>query len=293
MQEKIGNLDVAPLLAAGRAPAMVTLTYGGGHLPWCLLADCAGCGWLLTAPDHAACRRHLDLLRKRFKRAWGEDLACIWKREFQRRGAPHWHLWMVPPAGEVKGLSFREWLAVTWNDIIFEGLPEADAPAWMRAAHLRVTRRHETVSYREGARSFDPRRLASYFAKHGLYSAKDYQNVAPVEWTGSVGRYWGVWGIADASVTVEIEPNDWLRVERMLRRLARARGSVVKRRVARGVDYETGEVARFRWVRRRARLMRGGGGFLLVNDGAALVSQIARALDRIHDPGPPVGRYLP
>jgi hypothetical protein len=37
------------------------------------------------------------LWRKRFQREWGEPARYIWKLEFQRRGAPHIHLWMAPP----------------------------------------------------------------------------------------------------------------------------------------------------------------------------------------------------
>ena len=53
-----------------------------------------------------------------FERAWKRKLIGVWKREFQRRGAPHYHILMVPPHGTVNGLGFREWLSQTWASIV-------------------------------------------------------------------------------------------------------------------------------------------------------------------------------
>jgi hypothetical protein len=54
-------------------------------------------GWESVAPDGASVKGHMMLWRKRFQREWGEPARYIWKLEFQRRGAPHIHLWMAPP----------------------------------------------------------------------------------------------------------------------------------------------------------------------------------------------------
>lgn len=62
---------------------MITLTYPGG--------------WEVVAPDGASVKRHMVLWRNRFQREYGEPGRCIWKLEFQRRGAPHIHQWMAPP----------------------------------------------------------------------------------------------------------------------------------------------------------------------------------------------------
>ena len=53
--------------------------------------------WESVAPDGASVKRHMVVWRKRFQREWGEPARYIWKLEFQRRGAPHIHLWMAPP----------------------------------------------------------------------------------------------------------------------------------------------------------------------------------------------------
>jgi hypothetical protein len=95
MCRTFAELDYTPLVESRRAPAMVTLTYPGD--------------WETVAPDGVSVKRHMMLWRKRFQREYGEPARYIWKLEFQRRGAPHVHLWMAPPTGTGRsGRSFRE-----------------------------------------------------------------------------------------------------------------------------------------------------------------------------------------
>jgi hypothetical protein len=68
-----------------RLPAMLTLTYPGD--------------WLVVAPDGETVKRHFNALARRYERAWNEPLVCVWKLEFQARGAPHLHLSTTPPMG--------------------------------------------------------------------------------------------------------------------------------------------------------------------------------------------------
>ncbi|MDR3661163.1 MAG: hypothetical protein P4L86_12370, partial [Mycobacterium sp.] len=83
MCRTFAELDYSPLVESGRVPAMVTLTYPGD--------------WEVVAPTGASVKRHMMLWRKRFQREYGESARYIWKLEFQRRSAPHIHLWMAPP----------------------------------------------------------------------------------------------------------------------------------------------------------------------------------------------------
>jgi hypothetical protein len=106
MCRTFAELDYTPLVECGRVPAMVTLTYPGD--------------WESVAPDGASVKRHMMLWRKQFQREWGEPARYIWKLEFQRRGAPHVHLWMAPPhAIGRSGRKFRDWLlSQEWADIV-------------------------------------------------------------------------------------------------------------------------------------------------------------------------------
>lgn len=307
MVRRLAELDWTPVVAdATRPPAMITLTYPGD--------------WLTVAPNRAAVDRHLRAFYARWERAWDEPIVCAWKFEFQRRGAPHWAAFLVPPQGRAgehrrasheaallaweasgragrrpyhrpmdgDGLTFRQWLSFTWADIVAHPDPEQ---------HRRHERAGTGVDYADGMRSADPRRLAVYFTKHGQFRAKEYQNEPPAEWlaTGeSVGRFWGYRGLARATATVDLADPDADRIVRTLRRYARAQRVTRQIRVRRhrggradpalevvglaGAQLLAAHRARHRTVRRPARRMTHGAGFLCVNDGPAMAAILARLL---------------
>lgn len=274
MVKTLAMLDYAPLFSdPTQLPAMVTLTYPGD--------------WEPVAGSARVTVEHVKTLRKRFARAWGRPMVGAWKREFQRRGAPHWHVLMVPPAGEVGGESFRTWLSRTWAEVV--GHPD---PEEQRRHRLAGT----GVDYAEGMRATDPKRLAVYFSKHGAYGAKEYQNSAPDLWVDSgegVGRFWGVWGLDKATATVEVSADAGIAAARVMRRHARANGYSTRREVWRSTapsaaaaadgltwGYEPRRRYRRRRVTRRVRRMPGHAGFVTLNDAPAFVSQLARYLDR-------------
>ena len=306
----LSELDLAPLYMSGDFPAMVTLTYPGD--------------WKTVAPDGAAVKRHFKAFFKRYRRSWGEDLRCIWKLEFQYRGAPHLHLLMVPPAGRAgedrrrdfelrrlaaeenpslprprwrgavgDGEKFKTWLSLTWADLVAHPDPGE------RAAHERAG---TAVDFAEGARARDPRGAAVYFAKHGVYAEKEYQNDPPELWTKSdtgVGRIWGYRGLSKALGGATITPDESLFFGRILakwgqrqRKWSPSRGCYFMPAMRR-VERPREDVSR-RWVspagveiRRykmrntlvRARRMTGPSrtGFILCGDGAAMAEALLRA----------------
>lgn len=230
MVSSISELDLAPLLLQEGAPAMVTLTYPGE--------------WLSVAPDGPTVKAHLQAFFKRFERAWGTPWMGIWKLEFQRRGAPHFHLLMVPPSGEAgtarraeheakvalwkagvgkrprwkgavgDGMTFRAWLSLNWADIVAHKDPEE---------RMKHTKAGTGVDYQEGDRARDPKRAAVYFGKHGSFAAKDYQHIVPEEWEKtelSVGRFWGYRGLEKVRGEAMLNDCDQLLVSRTLRKYA-------------------------------------------------------------------------
>lgn len=256
MVHRLCELDYAPLFGdPSRLPAMITLTYPGA--------------WEVVAPTGRAAKRHLQALRKRYLRAWGEPLACVWKLEFQRRGAPHFHLLMVPPHGTSGGgMAFREWLSVTWANIVNHPDPEE-------------YRRHllagTGVDWSEGLRARDPKRVAIYFTKHGSFRAKEYQHCVPELWqtpeTGP-GRFWGYWELKPARSAVRVLPRIGIQIGRTLRRWARAQGTTRQVTVER-VEQATGRV-RYRTSRVRVRRLAANRGWVSVNDGASFGAAIGR-----------------
>jgi hypothetical protein len=299
MTRVLAELDYAPLLRMKLRLPMTTLTYPGQ--------------WLIVAPTGKAVKKHMDTFYKRFARAWGFEWLGIWKLEFQRRGAPHIHLWGPQPegpAGEFRqitqvryrpavgdGLAYKQWLSVVWADIVGHPDPEQ-------------RRRHELagtgVDLKEGDRMTDPKRLAVYFSKHGSYGAKEYQNEVPIEWQEpgcGPGRFWGYKGLEKATAGVELAPADAVFAARTLRRLARSQGVTRLVTVRRtkgggqvrsaypdviglaGAQYLASAPTRYTTVRRPVVRLASGAGFLCVNDGPAIAAGLARALERrITDP---------
>ena len=282
-----------------RLPAMVTLTYPGD--------------WVTVAPTAQASVDHFERFCRRYARAWGEPLVCVWKREFQERGAPHFHVSTTPPMGfttvadPVTGqpveVDFRRWLSITWAEVVAHPDPEE------RRKHLLAG---TGVDYAEGIRATDPRRMAVYFAKYGTAGAKEYQHRVPEEWVtsylvcqgcgrdydqtwdecpdcgclegelvevGSAGRFWGYRGLRPVLAVRQVTPAVGIAAGRVLRRWYRAKGLTREVSVAR-VDQATGRV-RYRRCRTRKRLMAHNRGFVVVNDGPAVASQLARYLTQV------------
>lgn len=292
MVRALCELDYQPMLGdPTRLPAMVTLTYPGD--------------WLAVAPDGKTVKAHLRALRRRYERAWEEPLTAVWKLEFQRRGAPHFHLLLVPPHGVARqpgarataaarvgaGLPFREWLSAVWADIVDHPDPEEKRRHFLAGTG---------VDFAEGLKARDPKRVAVYFTKHGSFASKEYQHCVPEPWQepgAGPGRFWGYWRLERRTAAVEVEPDEAVDAARIARRWARAqrttRQVVVTRTAGGRARPDRADVVsiagaqllaadrttRRRKVRRRVRRFGNGRGFISVNNGQAFALQLARALD--------------
>jgi len=182
MQLRLGSLDWTPLFEDGLEPAMVTLTMPGN--------------WEELAPTPAEFRRMVGRFRSAYADAWGSPSTGVWKLEFQRRGAPHVHILMTPPAGVAQGMypfEFRHWLSMAWARAV--GAKGED--------RLKHEKAGTGVDY-VGEAYRNPRLIAKYFGKHGTFNAKEYQNQMPMLWLDAIDRgesgiqFWGVWGLKKA-----------------------------------------------------------------------------------------------
>lgn len=273
MVKTLLSLDLSHLVAGESLPVMVTLTLPGD--------------WEKVTPDAKTAARKFDNFRRAWAHKWGAP-AWIWKREFQRRGAPHWHLWLQPPTADYR--AFVTWLSLAWTDAL-----EIEDDEERRRSYLVGT----NVSQAEGMKARDPKRLAIYFLKESLGGeGKAYQNRSPQSWAGeSVGRFWGFAGLEKSLVQIDLEPADALTVWRILRHIRSARFVTRELRVMRQprlrrppfadrytpkLPDDSGRV-NFRKVRRPSKSA-GSGGWIAVNDGAVAASQLARFLSgRIAD----------
>lgn len=281
------ELDYAPMFRRGDVPAMITLTYPDQ--------------WLTVAPAGADVKRHMKAFRKRFQRAWCRELVAIWKMEFQLRGAPHVHMMMTPPHGKARrgrfaGLTFKDWLSQTWADVVDHPDPEE------RRRHVRAG---TGIDYPAGLKATDPRRVGVYFAKHGSFAKKEYQNTVPAAWREpgkGPGRFWGYWGFRRRVHGVELSHRLAAVAARTIRRHARAQGVTQRVEAARyaggkltpagpivglaGVQELAATTRRTRGQRRRVKRMRGkyGAGWVGLNDGPSFAEQLGRYLATLTEP---------
>ncbi len=211
LMRHVASIDWVEAIGDGERLAMVTLTYPDN--------------WRDVAPTPEACIAHLDTFSKRFDRATGTKLRCVWVREFQKRGAPHFHLAMAIP-DHVNGQPFRLWLSRAWYDTVKSGDPK----------HLQAG---TNVEYDDALRSTDPKRLAAYFAGYTQKGKeKGYQHEPPAAWgneNGSVGGFWGARGLAKATAEAALSTDDEIiEVKRILRRMIHAQKRTATKRIARG-----------------------------------------------------------
>lgn len=212
-RRRLAELDYSPLVAAcaGLPPVMLTLTYPGD--------------WLTVAPSGKVVKRHFAALVKRWARRYGVTPPLLWKLEFQRRGAPHFHILVPVPdrrshfKGEGPCDCFRCWVSGTWADIV------AAPDIAERIRHIAAGTGIDRDRRNSGSRMLDPRRLATYFLKHGSGSAKEYQHCVPEEWREpgkGPGRFWGYRGLDRVSMTMPLTREDYHYLRRVLRRYRRA-----------------------------------------------------------------------
>lgn len=305
MFQTIPQLDMSAWLVAGSddgaTTGMVTLTYPGD--------------WLAVAPDGKTVKAHVRKFRWRWERAIG-PWVCLWKFEFQERGAPHMHLLMRVPV-LVAGVAFEDWLSRTWADIV--GADDTRCHGWdgikakVRDDHFGLlhapmlaaecpcvvadTERRRHLAGGTGVdfdqrKMSDPRRIATYFLGHSSKHAdgKEYQHVVPEAWRApgkGPGRFWGHAGLDLVRVPVEVDQADFYALRRVLRHVARARA------------WRQGEQAKAAgktpMARRRLRSLGAGGsitgGTVIVNDGVQLGHDLARFLAADPRPGNQAGTW--
>ena len=253
MVERLATLDYSPFDIPNSLLAFITLTYPSD--------------WLAVAPTASHAKTHLHSFRKRFERAFGRPFFAVWKMEFQRRGAPHFHLLAPVPSG----VGFGDWLSHAWADIVNHPDPV------QREKHLSAG---TGIDRAKGINADTAQRISYYFSKHASANkgVKEYQNRPPAEWmeAGSVGRFWGYWGIEPSTETIIMSDEHALLVARILRRWQKANRKLVRVKVWR-TNMRTGEIYQ-RSVRRRQRVVPASRAFRLVPDGEKFARMLARLL---------------
>jgi hypothetical protein len=158
---------------------------------------------------------------------------------------------------------FQLWLSKTWAEIVAH--PDEDE----KEKHLRAGTQVKAWPdyYKE-----TPHSISHYFGKHSSANkggVKEYQNRAPDLWieAGSIGRFWGYWGLVPATATALVSKEDALFMQRTLRRWHKAKREFKKVRVQRSKKHDG--VIYYRMASRRVLRLSHQGGFISVSDGMA------------------------
>lgn len=129
------------------------------------------------------CRR----FRQRLARRWG-PAGGVWRLEFQRRGAPHFHLVCSWSAGcRPDGEAFAAWVARNWSDVIGES----------SRAHRRHGTRVDEIYNTSGS---GLGKLLGYLVKE-LGKVRQSEDVP-------AGRIWGRFGDLPTRVLEDLELTD-------------------------------------------------------------------------------------
>jgi len=231
----------------GARPAMITLTYPGD--------------WELYVPHSDALRRHREAFKERWRKRFGTPIG-VWIVEFQRRGAPHLHLYLALPDAvsdeDYRGLQertmrrkrrehdvgrhrarwqtppvsgeFGEWLRRVWWEIVGSGLPAH----WKRGVDVAV------AFYSERAEGDANRtKVGDYFWRE---SGKWAQKRPPAEF-GSL-KFYGHWGqnvgFRPLVSAEKIDEMVFFEMRRMMRRLRVAKMREQARRTGRRINFRKG-----------------------------------------------------
>jgi hypothetical protein len=143
-------------------PTLVTLTYPSEY-----------------SSDWTAWKRDFDVFWKRFHRKY-ENAFAFWRLEFQRRGAPHFHL-LVFHCGHID----KAWLSQAWYDVVSSD----------DTKHLKAGTRVESVRSWKG--------VFSYCAKYLGKVASKTEGDEEVD-IGEVGRTWGIVNRAAYALVVDL-----------------------------------------------------------------------------------------
>ena len=165
---------------------MVTLTYPGE--------------WEV---DYHKWKRDLDVFFKRVARKFS-DYWFVWKLEFQKRGAPHFHLLGSFGDDVVINQALKEWVSRVWYEIVGSGDEK----------HLKAGTNVEVLDSNKKVRAY----VCKYISKEDMPKDENGKEV-------KVGRWWGKSGNIPARcvVSVQLEYDKWVMVRRLVKRWVKAK----------------------------------------------------------------------
>lgn len=165
-------------------------------------------------------KRDIDTAIKAIERKYECTVGCLWRIEFQKRGAPHFHM-ILATNKECKNIAvLRREIAVLWADIVKDGYLKNEGK-WQEYEqhyknHVKAGTNVEKVQGRKQLMSY----VSKYVAKNTGINAPD-----------KFGRNWG---FRDMNGELDFSPVEVIKIDnktanklkRLIRRWLRSRGQI-------------------------------------------------------------------
>jgi hypothetical protein len=174
-------------------------------LPWEEAVGTGGIGMVtFTYPeafptDGQVAKAQLKRVYERWRQRYGKPMG-MWKMEFHRRGAPHFHCFVGLPEPEDE---LRAWLLRQWYEVV----GSADDRHLFHGVDI--------SRWRWGTLGENRARVGEYFARHGAKGWKSYQNRVPHGYV-SPGQFWGVWGLKPVVVVMPLVWGEYVQQRRLV-----------------------------------------------------------------------------
>jgi hypothetical protein len=145
--------------------------------------------------DGKILKKHLDAYAKRLKnfgKAYG-GIAFPWKMEFQKRGAPHFHLILIS-GNPIPLEELRTWALKSWNNLVAKWIASEEDHS--EEEKKIAIKNHRNAGIEADIVRKNAKGLVCYVAWYigkNKGKAKEYQHEVPQEYE-NVGRWWGFYG---------------------------------------------------------------------------------------------------
>lgn len=145
--------------------------------------------------DGVVLKTQFDAFAKRLKRFGSEygQIAFAWKLEFQKRGAPHFHL-IIITRFPIPLNTLREWALTSWSDFVGKWIHSLDQ--YSEEEKLSAIKKHRKAGIEADCVRKSKHGLVCYLAWYigkEKGKAKEHQHVVPAGFQ-NVGRWWGFYG---------------------------------------------------------------------------------------------------
>jgi len=153
-------------------------------------------------PDYEVWKRDLDVFLKRVARKFPKYW-FIWKLEFQKRGAPHFHLLGSFGEGVVVNKEVMEWVSRAWYEVVNSGYEK----------HLKAGTNIEVLDSKKKVIFY----VCKYISKEDMPKDENKKSI-------KVGRWWGKSGNVPnrCVVAVRFNVSEYVMVKRLVKRWVKA-----------------------------------------------------------------------